>query len=120
MYYSLDRFEEELAVLEDDDEHTLTIPRILLPEGARPGDVLIRDGDRYSPAPDETADAGSRSAGCRTNCGGGEGQMRFDGLSGRRMEKGRGGSERYTFGRESPETGLLLGGILWPRSIWIM
>ena len=55
MYYSLDRFEEELAVLEDDDEHTLTIPRILLPEGARPGDVLIRDGDRYSPAPDETA-----------------------------------------------------------------
>lgn len=51
MYYSLDRFEEELAVLEDDDEHTLTIPRILLPEGARPGDVLIRDGDRYSPAP---------------------------------------------------------------------
>ena len=24
MYYSLDRFEEELAVLEDDDEHTLT------------------------------------------------------------------------------------------------
>ena len=37
MYYSLDRFEEELAVLEDDDEHTLTIPRILLPEGARPG-----------------------------------------------------------------------------------
>ena len=55
MYYSLDRFEEELAVLEDDYEHTLTIPRILLPEGARPGDVLIRDGDRYSPAPDETA-----------------------------------------------------------------
>lgn len=32
--------------------------------------------------------------------------MRFDGLSRRRMEKGRGGSERYTFGRESPETGL--------------
>ena len=111
MYYSLDRFEEELAVLEDDDEHTLTIPRILLPEGARPGDVLIRDGDRYSPAPDETA---RRREQIRRL------QMRFDGLSRRRMEKGRGGSERYTFGRESPETGLLLGGILWPRSIWIM
>lgn len=37
MYYSLDRFEEELAVLEDDDEHTLTIPRILLPEGRPSG-----------------------------------------------------------------------------------
>lgn len=55
MYYSLDRFEEELAVLEDDGKQTLAVPRALLPDGARPGDVLVRDGERYCPAPDETA-----------------------------------------------------------------
>lgn len=51
MYYSLDRFEEDLAVLEDDDEQTLTVPRAQLPAAARPGDVLAKEGDRYVPAP---------------------------------------------------------------------
>ena len=55
MYYSLDRFEEDLVVLEDDDEQTLTVPRAQLPAAARPGDVLAKEGDRYVPAPDETA-----------------------------------------------------------------
>ncbi len=54
MYYSLDRFEGELAVLEDDGERTKTVPRVLLPEGSRPGDVFRLEGNRYLPDPAET------------------------------------------------------------------
>lgn len=54
MYYSLDRFEGELAVLEDEDERMLTVSRAMLPEGSRPGDVFRLEGGRYLPAPEET------------------------------------------------------------------
>lgn len=55
LYYSLVRFEQELAVLEDDDETIHNLPRALLPADARPGEVFLRQGDAFLPAPEETA-----------------------------------------------------------------
>lgn len=54
MYYSIDRFEEEIAVLQDDEGRSVDVPRALLPDGARRGEVLSFDGTAYRPAPDET------------------------------------------------------------------
>ncbi len=55
MFYSLEHFEQELAVLEDDDENRWNVPRSLLPADAKTGDVFRREGDAYIPAPEETA-----------------------------------------------------------------
>ena len=46
-YYAIDRFEEDVAVLVDDDEHTFTTARSGLPAGVREGDVLCREGEAY-------------------------------------------------------------------------
>ncbi len=55
MYYSLEHFEHELAVLVDDNERSRSVPRALLPAGARPGDVFREEGGAYLPAPEEAA-----------------------------------------------------------------
>ncbi|HIW73399.1 MAG TPA: DUF3006 domain-containing protein [Firmicutes bacterium] len=54
MFYSLEHFEGELAVLEDDDENRWNIPRSLLPADAKTGDVFTREGESFFPAPEET------------------------------------------------------------------
>lgn len=54
MFYAVDRFEEFLAVLQDDEGHNISIDRAALPAGTKQGDVFVRAGDRYLPAPDET------------------------------------------------------------------
>lgn len=55
MFYAIDRFEGEFAVLQDDDERSYTVARADLPAGARQGDVLFRRGDGgYAAAPEET------------------------------------------------------------------
>jgi hypothetical protein len=54
MYVAIDRFEGDLAVLEDEGMRLYPVPRSCLPEDARPGDVLVRNGERYLPAPEET------------------------------------------------------------------
>lgn len=55
MYYTIDRLEGALAVLEDEDGHTSTAPLSELPQGVGESDVLmLRDGV-WSPAPDEAA-----------------------------------------------------------------
>lgn len=41
MYYSIDRFEEKLAILIDDNGNTKDVPRRDLPTHARQGDILI-------------------------------------------------------------------------------
>ena len=46
MFYAIDRFEEELAVLVDDEENTSTVERALLPEEAVQGDVLTLEEGR--------------------------------------------------------------------------
>lgn len=55
MYYSIDRFEDAAAVLQDDDGKNITVIRTLLPADAKQGDVLKLENGRYLPAPDETA-----------------------------------------------------------------
>jgi len=55
MYYSIDRFEGTLAVLQDDNGSSMDVPRASLPTGARQGDVLMQQDGTWLPAPDETA-----------------------------------------------------------------
>ena len=55
MYYSIDRFEGTLAVLQDDDGNCMDVPRASLPADARQGDVLMQRDGTWLPAPDETA-----------------------------------------------------------------
>lgn len=47
MYYIIDRFEENFAVLEDENFRCSDIPRDKLPVGAQEGDVLCFDGSTY-------------------------------------------------------------------------
>ena len=54
MFYALDRFEEELAVLEDDEGVSHTVARSLLPPDAAQGDVYTLDPDgNYLPDAEE-------------------------------------------------------------------
>lgn len=54
MYYAVDRFEGETAVLEDDNEALFTVARSLLPAGTQAGDVLSRMNGVYTAEPEET------------------------------------------------------------------
>lgn len=47
MKYSVDRFEQEYAVLIDDDGHSVTVLISSLPNGAKPGSVLKKDNDNF-------------------------------------------------------------------------
>lgn len=55
MYYSLDRFEEDFAVLQDDGGGDCVVPRAALPAGAAPGSVYTREESGWREAPDEGA-----------------------------------------------------------------
>lgn len=48
MNFTVDRFEGDFAVVELENREMLDIPKILLPEGTKEGDVLliIRDDDK--------------------------------------------------------------------------
>ena len=47
-YYSIDRFEDEFVVCEDDNGDMVEILRKIIPDGAREGDVLAVDnGGNY-------------------------------------------------------------------------
>lgn len=52
MLYSIDRFEGELAVLVDEQETAHDVPRSLLPNGAKAGDMLRFEDGRYVPDDD--------------------------------------------------------------------
>ena len=54
MFYSVDRFEEDQAVLCDDDENTRVVPRAALPQGTTEGDVLIETAEGFVPDATET------------------------------------------------------------------
>lgn len=47
MYYIIDRFEENFAVLEDENFRHIDIHRSKLPEDAAEGDVLCFNGGNY-------------------------------------------------------------------------
>lgn len=50
MYYTVDRFEEAWAVLEDAQARTFQVPRDWLPAGAREGDVVVVTDERAEDA----------------------------------------------------------------------
>lgn len=54
MFYTIDRFEGDYAVLEDDDENRVNIKKALLPEMAKESDVLDFDGEAYTVNAEET------------------------------------------------------------------
>jgi hypothetical protein len=54
MWYAIDRFEDDQAVLQDDSENTLVVDKSLLPSDAVQGDVLIMCDGRYIHDRDET------------------------------------------------------------------
>lgn len=58
MTYSIDRFEDDLAVLCDEEENTRTVPRAALPDGVEPGDMLSETADGF--VCDEAATAARR------------------------------------------------------------
>lgn len=60
MRCTVDRLEENLAVLEVEGRGTITVPASCLPEGIKEGDVLIRIGERFLPDPKETAARAAR------------------------------------------------------------
>ncbi len=45
--YTIDRFEGDIALLEQQDRNMLEVPRHLLPANAKEGDCLSFDGERY-------------------------------------------------------------------------
>ena len=54
MKYTIDRFEGEFAVLEDENRNMIDVPKALLPEEAKEGDVLILSNDLYLVDQEET------------------------------------------------------------------
>ena len=52
-YFSVDRIEDGMAVLEGDDGKLLHIPLGILPPELAEGDVLAEDGGRFTPDPQE-------------------------------------------------------------------
>ncbi|MBQ3259348.1 MAG: DUF3006 domain-containing protein [Clostridia bacterium] len=55
MYLSLERFEEELAVLCDDSGKTVVVDRAVVPVQAEAGDILYLENGIYRLDEDETA-----------------------------------------------------------------
>ncbi len=47
MLYSIDRFEGDIAVMIDEQQGTHDVPCSLLPEGAKAGDMLRFENERY-------------------------------------------------------------------------
>lgn len=54
MYYAVDRLEENLAVLEDENGTLHTVPREQLPAAVRQGLILRLENGRYCIDPEET------------------------------------------------------------------
>ncbi len=53
--YVIDRFEDELAVLEDENGATATVLRMVLPPDAKEGDVVRLENGAYAVDQGETA-----------------------------------------------------------------
>lgn len=52
---TIDRFEDEIAVCEREDQTMVDIPRSALPDGAGEGDVVFYNGINYTLDNDETS-----------------------------------------------------------------
>lgn len=58
--FVIDRFEGDIAVLEDADGKMVDVARGLLPKGAKEGDCLVLDGARYVLDEAETKERAAR------------------------------------------------------------
>ncbi len=47
MKYTVDRIENNIALLEDDMLMLLPVPAVMLPDGAKEGSILDFDGEKY-------------------------------------------------------------------------
>ena len=56
MKYTVDRIENNIAMLEDDMLMLLPVPASLLPDGAKEGSILEFDGSNYVLCEDEEAE----------------------------------------------------------------
>ncbi len=54
IYYSLERFEKDIAVLQDDAEQQITVDRSRLPSEAATGDIFVLENGIYRYECDET------------------------------------------------------------------
>ncbi len=54
-YFSLDRFEENFAILEDKDRNFIKILKKILPKDAKEGDVLIKTNEKFEVDAEQTA-----------------------------------------------------------------
>lgn len=64
MFFSIDRIiMGGKAELIGEDRKPLQVPVDMLPEGAKPGDVLFYSNGKFTPAPEKTAERRSRVAG---------------------------------------------------------
>lgn len=59
MLYSIDRFEGDVAVLIDEDEESLTVPRASLPADAEEGMMFLKTEDGF--VRDEAAEEARRA-----------------------------------------------------------
>lgn len=55
MRYIIDRFEEGLAICEDEEKNMIPIDRSRLPEGVKEGDILTEQDGLLSPDPQAAA-----------------------------------------------------------------
>lgn len=55
MMLVIDRFENDIAVLEDDNGEAVNVPVALLPKGACEGDCVVFDGESYTLDKEETS-----------------------------------------------------------------
>lgn len=55
MKYSIDRFEGEFAVLQDDERNSMDVLRSLLPDNARQGVVVIFEDEKWRIDAEETS-----------------------------------------------------------------
>lgn len=60
MYYAIDRFEDERAVLQDDNGKSFIVDRLLLPLNAKQGDILTLCDGSYKHDRAQTAERRDR------------------------------------------------------------
>ena len=64
--YTIDRFEEDVAMLEGEDGTIAATPRALVPIGAREGDCLRLEGGLFTVDAEETERRAARIAALKT------------------------------------------------------
>lgn len=54
IYFSIDRFEGKTAILIGEDAKPLDVPVSMLPQGVKPGEMLLYEDGEFLKAPEKT------------------------------------------------------------------